>query len=220
MEYDPKIHHRRSIRLQSYNYSWPGAYFVTICASKKGCNFGEIIESKMHENDCGCVVRQQWLESAKIRKELDLDAFIVMPNHVHGILWILGPKGEHVLTNSGVGPSGGRPGPNAIRPYKWEIRSTGRTPFGPTNPIPPMRSRSLASWAAGFKSAVTSRVRKIWDKPRAEVWQEDYFERIIRDEVELNRIREYIQTNPLRWGWDRYNPTRPPDQEDDPEFDS
>jgi len=82
-----------------------------------------------------------------------------------------------------------------------------------------MRPRSLASWAAGFKSAVTSRIRKAWHKPEATIWQEDYFERIVRDEEELNRIREYILTNPLRWGSDRYNPARVSDQEDDTEFD-
>src|SRR5205085_1935879 len=95
------IHHRRSIRLRGYDYSRPGAYYVTICAFNKKCIFGEVVEHQMHENDCGDVVRQQWLESARIRKEIELDAFIVMPNHMHGILWILGPRGEHALMKSG-----------------------------------------------------------------------------------------------------------------------
>ncbi|MGD0460050.1 MAG: hypothetical protein ABSC21_20150 [Terriglobia bacterium] len=78
-----------------------------------------------------------------------------------------------------------------------------------------MRSHSLASWAAGFKSAVTSRIRKLWNRPRAAVWQEDYFERIIRDEDELFRIREYILSNPARWKLDRENPEAGPGSEEE-----
>ena len=205
MEYDPKSHHRRSIRLRKYDYSWPGAYYVTVCAFNKDCIFGQVVGQQMHENVCGHVVREQWFESAKKRKEIELDAFIVMPNHMHGVLWILGPRGEHVLMKSGfVLPRERMP--------KARPRSKGV--------IPAMRPRSLASWAAGFKSAITSRVRKVWNRPQDAVWQEDYFERIVRDEEELNRIREYILTNPLRWGSDRYNPARVPDPEEDPEFDS
>jgi len=157
----------------------------------------------------------------------------VMPNHLHGILWILGPKGEHVLRDSGfvmpnadqvfaglnavqpgVGPSGARPGPNAIRPYGWPnaVRPHNRT-RSPTNLIPPMRSHSLASWAGGFKSVVTSRIRKLWNQSRAAVWQEDYFERIIRDEEELFEIQGYILSNPAHWNLDRENPERTTESE-------
>jgi REP element-mobilizing transposase RayT len=78
-----------------------------------------------------------------------------------------------------------------------------------------MRSHSLASWAAGFKSAVTSRIRELWNRPRAAVWQEDYFEHIIRDEDELFRIREYILSNPGRWKLDRENPEAGPGSEEE-----
>ena len=92
----------------------------------------------------------------------------------------------------------------------------GRTRFGPTNPIPAIRPRSLASWASGFRSAVTSRVRRYWNRPEAEVWQEDYFERVIRDEEELFRIRDYIVSNPARWRLDRENPEAGTDVKDEP----
>jgi REP element-mobilizing transposase RayT len=240
MKYDLRIHHRRSIRLTHYDYALPGAYFVTLCGFNRMCIFGHVVEDRMDENECGKIAREQWLESACIRQELELDAFTVMPNHLHGILWILGPKGEHVLMNSGfvmpdadqsfaglnavqpvvgpnrvrpnvgpngirpsVGPNGIRPRPSAARPY---IFTPGRTQFGLTNPIPPMRPHSLASWAGAFKSAVTSRIRKLWNQPRAAVWQEDYFERIIRDDDELFNIREYILSNPAHWNLDRENP--------------
>jgi REP element-mobilizing transposase RayT len=231
MKYDAKIHHRRSIRFTHHDYSLPGAYFVTICAFGKQCIFGQVVGDQMRENDCGRIVRDQWLDTVRIRPQIELDTFTVMPNHLHGILWILGPKGEHILWNSGyvipdadpsfvgpkslrpnVGPNGVGPGPNAVRP---DINGAAQSPIGPANPIPPMRPRSLASWASGFKSAVTSRIRKLWNDPHAVVWQEDYFERIIRDEEELLNIRDYILSNPLRWKLDRENPEAGPNAKDD-----
>ena len=235
MKYDAKLHHRRSIRLTHYDYSLPGAYFVTICAFGKLCIFGQVVSDQMRENDCGRIVREQWLDTVRIRPQIELDAFTVMPNHLHGILWILGPKGEHILWNSGyvipdavgpkslrpnvglegvgpgahVGPNSVGPGPNAVRPYN----NGSPSPLGPANTIPPMRPRSLASWASGFKSAVTSRIRKLWNDPSAVVWQEDYFERIIRNEKELLNIRDYILSNPLRWKLDGENPEADPDAE-------
>ena len=101
MKYNPKIHHRRSIRLTHYDYSLPGAYFVTICAFGKQCIFGQVAGDQMRENDCGTIVREQWLDTVRIRPQIELDAFTVMPNHLHGILWILGPKGEHILWDTG-----------------------------------------------------------------------------------------------------------------------
>jgi len=256
MKYDAKIHHRRSIRLRHYDYALPGAYFVTLCTFNKRCIFGHVVEDRMDENDCGKIAREQWLESAQIRQKFELDTFVVMPNHLHGILWILGPKGEHILMNSGytqpivggafvgpngvrpadapepmdadgviVGPSGARPWPNAVRPYNNHRTPVGairdrplaerRSALQERRPIPPMRPHSLASWAAGFKSAVTSRIRKLWNQPRAAVWQEDYFEHIIRDEDELFKIREYILSNPARWKLDRENPEAGPESEEE-----
>ncbi len=91
IKYDPKVHHRRSIRLTHYDYSLPGAYFVTICAFRKRCVFGTVVGDQMRENDCGRIVREQWLDTVRIRPQIELDAFTVMPNHLHGVLWILGP---------------------------------------------------------------------------------------------------------------------------------
>jgi len=226
MKYDAKIHHRRSIRLHGYDYALPGAYFVTLCAFHKQCIFGRVVEDRMYENDCGKLAREQWLESAQIRQAFALDAFIVMPNHLHGILWILGPKRERLLMGSGfaqpiVGADGARPpdaqtpvGASRARPLA-ERRSALQTPRNRRGPIPPMRSHSLASWAAGFKSALTSRIRELWNRPRAAVWQEDYFEHVIRDEDELFRIREYILSNPARWKLDRENPEAEPGSEEE-----
>jgi hypothetical protein len=94
MKYDPKIHHHHSIRLTHYDYALPGAYFVTLRAFNRNCIFGHVVEDRMEENDCGRFAREQWLESASIRRELELDAFIVMPNHLQGILWVFGAEGR------------------------------------------------------------------------------------------------------------------------------
>ena len=88
MKYNPEYHHRRSIRLQGYNYSQTGIYFVTICTHKRQCLFGEIRNGKMILNQIGKIVAQEWLKSAEIRQEIELDEWIIMPNHLHGIVGI------------------------------------------------------------------------------------------------------------------------------------
>ena len=88
MKYNPEYHHRRSIRLQGYDYSQTGIYFVTICTHKRQCLFGEICNGKMLLNQIGKIVAQEWLKSAEIRQEIALDEWIIMPNHLHGIVVI------------------------------------------------------------------------------------------------------------------------------------
>ena len=89
MKYDPGTHHRRSIRLKDYDYSQEGAYFVTICSHERKCLFGEILDGEMRLNDIGTVVRNEWLNSERMRREIHLDTFVVMPNHIHGVVFIL-----------------------------------------------------------------------------------------------------------------------------------
>ena len=101
MKYNPKKHHRRSIRLKGYDYSYPGAYFVTICTYNRECIFGKIIEGEMFLNSFGKIVKKEWLKSSKIRKEIELDLFQIMPNHFHGIVsivWAVGCRGEWLFT--------------------------------------------------------------------------------------------------------------------------
>jgi hypothetical protein len=111
MKYGPKIHQRRSMWLRGYDYSSPGAYYVTLCSFGKGCIFGRVVDDQMQENECSAIVREQWFASAQIRRELELDAFTVMPNHLPGILW-------QALTSKTNGRgTRRRVGPNAVRPY-------------------------------------------------------------------------------------------------------
>ncbi len=89
MMYNPDQHHRRSIRLKGYDYTQPGAYFVTICTHQWVAMFGEIIDGEMKVNPMGRVVKEEWLKTTQIRSNVQLDEFIVMPNHVHGIIMII-----------------------------------------------------------------------------------------------------------------------------------
>ena len=162
---------RRSIRLQGYNYSRPGAYFVTICTRNRECIFGDIVNADMVLNEYGIIVRDEWIKSAEIRDECELDEFVVMPNHFHGIMWI-------------------------------RAHCRGDRPVAPTGPRP----HSLGSLMAGFKPAATKRINKLRRTPGAKLWQRNYYERIIRNDDELHRIREYIINNPAQWDMDRENP--------------
>jgi putative transposase len=178
----PDRHHRRSIRLQGYDYSQAGAYFITICTNNRECLFGEIIDNKMSFKNFGIIVSDEWVKSAAIRSEIELDEFVVMPNHFHGIVFLR--RGDRPIARNGdqpVAPTGQQRGP---------------------------QSRSLGALMAGYKSAVTKRINEIRMMPGVPVWQRDYYEHVIRNDVELNGIREYIINNPLNWALDKENPSR------------
>ena len=140
-------------------------------------------------NAYGEIVREEWFHSAEIRAEIELfpDEFVVMPNHIHGIVWIVetGPVGR---TDRVVGATG-------------QVGAHGRAPLQLQRP-----PRSLGSFIAGFKSAATKRINALRGAPGTPVWQRNYYEHIIRDERALDAIRRYIAANPLRWHLDRHNP--------------
>jgi len=185
-----KFHKRKNLRISGYDYSRYGPYFVTICARQRECIFGEVVNAEMRANRYGQIVQEEWVRSAQIRREMQLDEFIVMPNHVHGI----------VAFDFPVGASGARPD---YANGNFMDRATGRSPLqrgrGPSE-------KSLAAFIAGFKSAVTKRINEIRNTPAAAVWQRNYYEHIIRDEDELDRIREYVFYNASKWETDRENP--------------
>ena len=176
MRYDPAKHHRRSIRLRGYDYAQSGAYFVTIVTYQRECAFGRIMAGQMRVNEIGAVVREEWLRSAEIRGEIALGEYVIMPNHVHGIVII-----------RDVGAHGHAPLP---------VRTRQRP------------ARSLGSFVAGYKAAATRRINAIRGTPGHRVWQRNYYERVIRGDAELNRIRQYIIDNPIHWEQDPENPDR------------
>jgi len=178
MPYDPEIHHRRSTRLPGYDYSQPGAYFVTICTRNRECFLGEIIAGEMRLNDLGRIVANEWVNTEKIRCEITLAEWVIMPNHLHGIVLI----GNHP---SVVGAYGHR-----------EVRAYGHTPL--RSP-----SKNLGAMVRGFKSAVTQQINHHLNTPGQPFWQRNYHEHVIRNDADLNRIREYVTDNPTRWDRDK-----------------
>jgi len=176
VRYDPERHHRRSIRLKGYDYTQLGAYFVTIVTRDRTCLFGEIAEGAVRLNQMGHIVRECWLAIPDHFPHAMLDEFVVMPNHVHGIIVLNGTEN--------VGARHAVPLPEQ---------------FG--KPIP----GSIPTIIRSFKSAVTKRINDHRGTPGVPVWQRNYYEHIIRNEDDLEAIRRYIACNPLRWHLDREN---------------
>jgi putative transposase len=199
MKYDPDKHHRGSIRLKGYDYAQAGAYFITICANERECLFGEIVDGAMHLSEIGNVVEEEWLRSPKIRREIELDEWVIMPNHLHGIIIILP---EPVV--GGVGTHGRA----SLRRAPLNIgRASLRTGPGDEGCTPLRRKpRSVSSFVAGFKSVTTKRINILRNSPSAPVWQRNYYEHVIRSDADLGRIRVYISDNPARWDSDEENP--------------
>jgi REP element-mobilizing transposase RayT len=176
IRYNPETHHRRSIRLRGYDYSQAGAYFVTLCQVTKECIFGDIDNGVMWLNEHGEIVVDCWDEIPQHFPGVQLDAFMVMPNHAHGVLVL--PGGQ----DAGL------------------ARARHASPLqGTTSPI-------LGTVIGAFKSAATRRINLLRGTPGEPVWLRNYFERVIRDEDELNKIREYITYNPSNWAQDKINP--------------
>jgi REP element-mobilizing transposase RayT len=184
MNFSRKLHsdeklNRRSIRIKGYDYSQSGGYFVTICTKNRQTLLGRINEGKTELSPFGEIAKKEWILSSTIRREILLDEFIIMQNHVHGIIFIRN------IENMPVG-------------------ATGRSPLQKNSSGP--QKRSLASFVAGFKSAVTIKIRKLAANPNFSLWQRNYYEHVIRNEIDLEEVREYIQTNPLKWLEDENHP--------------
>ena len=114
MPYDPNRHHRRSIRLKGYDYSQAGAYFITICTQDRACLFGKVVNGEMRLNDAGHMVLAEWNMLPERFPHVVLDAFVVMPNHVHGIVVITNPATDDTATTAPtIVGTGTRPVPNA-----------------------------------------------------------------------------------------------------------
>jgi REP element-mobilizing transposase RayT len=209
---------RRSMRIQGWDYSQEGVYFITICTQDKEYLFGEIVADLMHLNASGEMVLQTWEELPERFPMMEMDARVVMPNHFHGIVVIR--RGEPCVRperpefgfrpEPGVRSSLENPpnmvhfdqvepsdqGEHKVRPYKKWPQGTG--------------GGSIGRIVQAFKSLTTRRyIRGIresgWRPFKIKLWQRNYYERIIRDEEEWGRISEYIAANPINWALDREN---------------
>jgi putative transposase len=212
MKFNPEIHHRRSIRLKGYDYSQNGAYFVTICSWNRECLFGEIAGIKTSKpemilNEYGKILRDEWMRTSLVRKEIEIDEFIIMPNHFHGVVFIQG-RGDRQHQSSAYLGGYDWSVPKGLVPQMPMIKDNihGRPPVAPTDERPGPRPKSISSFLAGFKSIVTKRIDALRQTPGVPVWQRNYYERIIRNEIEFTRICEYINNNPANWYNDENNP--------------
>lgn len=215
MKYNPDDHHRRSIRLKGYDYSHPGAYFVTICTQDRAVLFGEVGDGEMWLNDAGAMVQSVWEEMSAFYPGVETDSFVVMPNHIHGIVILVGaaPCGrpDDLGQPQGMGqPQGVAPMLSLAGVVRVSVQAQGPgDPKGQPQGVAP--TLSLSDVVHRFKTLTTKRYsegvkRYGWPPFPGRLWQRNYYEHVIRNEESLNRIRQYIADNPARWALDRENP--------------
>jgi putative transposase len=187
-------HNRRSIRLDGYDYSRPGNYFITICIHDPEQRiFGDVVDGRMILNENGKYVERCWNNIPIHFPNVVLDESVVMPNHVHGIIVIGGSVNPVGVQNAGV---------QNIEPLQWEKNNR---PF--ENRYQHIISCSIGSIIRGFKIGVTKWFRE--KMPGMVVWQRNFYEHIIRDDKSIYAIRKYIRENPVNWpGESKYHYNR------------
>ncbi len=165
--------HRRSIRLKEFDYSSENGYFITCVTRDRYCLFGQIVKGEMLLNEFGEIVRKEWFHTAELRPNIELmdDEFVVMPNHIHGIIWI---------TNGSRGTLQRAPTPTIEQ-------------FG--KPV----SNSIPTIIRLFKSTTTKQINLLRQTPGKPVWQRNYYEHVIRSENDYENHADYIENNPLGW---------------------
>jgi len=168
-----------SNRLQGFDYSKPGLYYVTIIAHDRAHLFGDILNREMQLNETGKIIQSEWLKSPQIRPYVKLDEFIIMPNHLHGIIEI---TDTHTVETHGDASLRG------TRNNNFDGKTKFRSP-----------SNNLGAIIRGFKSSTTKIINEIRKSPGIPVWQRNYHDHIIRNQNSLNKIRLYIKNNPADW---------------------
>ena len=163
-------------RLEGWDYSAPGYYFITLVTYQRECIFGKIEGQKMILSSIGEIIKEEWLKSFEMREELFCDSWVIMPNHIHAILKIIRKESQsdkdQAVINHGV----------ACRP-----------------------PRSVSSFVAGFKSSATKRINLFRNTPGKKVWQDRFHDHIIKNTDGYQNIHNYILNNPLNWQDDRYH---------------
>ena len=202
-----------STRLKGWDYSSNGYYFITICAYQRKCLFGEIINEEMKLNLFGKIIKQEWLKSEKIRKEIRLDSFIIMPNHIHGIVIIDKPIEMPIIEQAANHkPISRLVETHGCASYNNENQGTKThchvSLQKPSNEKPTLSRlpKSLPSFISGFKSVTTKKINTYRKIQKGCVWQPSFYDSIIKNEKELNTIRQYIHINPVKWSINRNNP--------------
>lgn len=184
-----------SNRLKGWDYSSPGYYFVTIVTQNRTAWFGEVVDAKMVLSPVGEIVAEEWRKTAIIRSNVELDAWVIMPNHIHGIIVIV----------PGIVET-----PRAVEtPRRGVSTGVDQTSFGDyprgasKSNNPSWKPNSLGSIINQFKSVCTKRIRSAGYADFG--WQSRYYDHIVRDEKTLLKIRHYIDNNPKQWELDDYH---------------
>lgn len=177
---------RKSIRLKGHNYSPPALYFVTICTNDRKFLFGRVTGGRVELTDLGRIASESWVAIPSHFANVNLHTFVIMPNHVHGII---------EMARQVVGPS----------QLNAAVNGAQRAAPLPAGPKRVVEKGSLSAIVRSYKSAVTLRARRElrWS---AEIWQRNYFERCLREGREFANATRYTAENPLKWEWDRENP--------------
>jgi len=186
---------RRTTRLRDYDYRSPAAYFVTICTHERECSLGQVVDGEVVPSAYGRIAGACWCRLPSLFAFVELDAHVIMPNHLHGIVVLPGdtcrveaPADRLAARQSSIG-AGASPASLA--------RGT----------IP----GSLAAVIQSFKSVSTRRVNALNERDRAPgrvLWQQGYYEHVVRNDRSLEEIRDYITSNPFDWQRDEYNPSK------------
>mgnify|MGYP006293577631 CR=1 FL=1 len=201
MKFRRDLPDRRSIRLRGYDYSSPGEFFVTICTRNRECLFGNVVHGEMVLNEIGEIARDFWQRIPDRYDDVVLDEFVVMPNHVHGIIGIeFNP--DHSPHSAGViHPVGSTHPVGAIHELPLQ---DGETDF---ETYRKQRRQMLLSKIIGwYKMNVAKHANILLDNTGNRFWQRNYYEHIIRNDKSLNRIRDYIINNPAQWEEDMNHP--------------
>lgn len=187
MPFDPDIHHRRSIRLRGYDYSQFGAYFITICTQNRECLFGDIVEGEMVLNDAGKMVNRWYCELGNKFPDIQCGEMVVMPNHIHFIVINVGVDlvgaDLRVCPDSGE-QQGEQQGEHTGSPLQRVVQW--------------FKTMTTNEYIRGVKS-------KKWPRFDKRLWQRNYWEHIICNENEYQRIARYIRNNPAQWEQDQLN---------------
>lgn len=184
MTYNQENHHRRSLRLKEYDYRQAGAYFVNIVLQDRLCLFGEVIGTEMQLNQAGEMISEVWRALPNRFPTIVIDTFVVMPNHLHGIIII---NQRPIPVGAGLVPA-----------QNVETQSAD-TPPALGDVIGAYKSLTTVEYTRGVKTMK-------WTPFHRRLWQRNYYEHIIRNDDSLNHIRQYIIDNPGQWAFDKENP--------------
>lgn len=202
MDYNTNIHHRKSIRLKGYDYSQAGAYFITICCRERKCFFGNIENHKIILNEFGNVAYNEWNKLPERFKNVELDVFQIMPNHMHAILVLVVGATLAVAHDNN----------NAVDDIT--NINTGAINRARVNRAPTTTTTITVGGIIGaYKSLVANKCLEIYKQQWTEVngaptmgklWQRNYYEHIIRNEQSYQTISNYIINNPAKWNDDKF----------------